>query len=83
MHQPKCDRCGKFFSPSKGGSWLFVPSSDVSMGDERERCVKCTKEHGALSTHGQYVDAVCCGTYTTHNAIELTGRGSEAPEGPR
>ena len=77
MEMPKCDKCGRFFSPSKGGSWMFVPDSDVGMGEERERCAKCTEQHGALSTHGRYVDAICCGMYPPSNASFSRG-----PSGP-
>ncbi len=68
MGMPKCDKCGRFFSPSKGGSWLFVPDSDVNMGEERERCSGCTEKHGALTTGGRYVDAICCGVYKPSDA---------------
>lgn len=48
-----CDRCGQFFSGTQpGSSWVFVPNSDVSMGDERNRCASCTARHGPATAPG-------------------------------
>jgi hypothetical protein len=37
-------------------SWVNVPHSDVSMGDERERCAACTKKHGPAKAMPGYVE---------------------------
>lgn len=55
-YQPRCDCCGRFVIPeSPGSSWVNVPYSDVSMGDERERCASCTKKHGPAKAMPEYV----------------------------
>ncbi len=53
---PNCDRCGRFTIPgAPGTSWVCVPYSDVSSGDERNRCAPCTKKHGPAQAFGDYV----------------------------
>lgn len=53
---PNCDRCGRFTLPgAPGTSWVHVPDSDVSMGDDRERCASCTAKHGPARAIGYYV----------------------------
>jgi hypothetical protein len=65
--QIRCDRCGRFFSPAKGGSWVSVPACDIpgEWGDERERCVDCTEKYGALKCAPKYRAELCCGVYGT------------------
>ena len=56
MSPPNCDRCGRFTLPgAPGSSWVFVPCSAVSSGDERERCARCTGKHGPARAFGDYV----------------------------
>lgn len=53
---PNCDKCGRFTLPgAPGTSWVHVPDSDVSMGDDRERCARCTAKHGPVRSNGDYV----------------------------
>ncbi|MBK8667765.1 MAG: hypothetical protein IPN21_18230 [Burkholderiales bacterium] len=55
-YQPRCDRCGRFVLPgSPGSSWVHVPDSHVSVGDDRERCAACTKKHGPAQAMPGYV----------------------------
>jgi hypothetical protein len=53
--QLRCDCCGRFMRPAPGTSWVFVPDSDVSVGDERERCARCTADHGPARAMPGYV----------------------------
>jgi hypothetical protein len=54
--QHRCDCCGKFVIPGQpGSSWVNVPHSDVSYGDERERCATCTAKHGPADAQPGYV----------------------------
>jgi hypothetical protein len=60
--QSRCDRCGRFIVPGMpGSSWVFVPISDVSVGDERERCADCTKKYGPAECLPEYKKELCCG----------------------
>ena len=53
---PNCDTCGRFVNPGQvGSSWVCVPYSDVSMGDERYRCARCTQARGPAQAMGDYV----------------------------
>lgn len=62
QYQPRCDCCGRFVRPgAPGSSWVMVPCSDVSMGDERERCPACTEKHGPAQCGPGYVEHLCCG----------------------
>lgn len=59
---PNCDWCGRFVNPGTPGvSWVFVPYSDVSYGDERTRCPVCTEKHGPALCNPEYRRDVCCG----------------------
>lgn len=54
--QARCDCCGRFVLPgSPGSSWVHVPDSHVSVGDDRERCAACTKKHGPAQAMPGYV----------------------------
>ena len=54
--QTRCDCCGRFvLAGQPGSSWVMVPCSDVSIGDERERCAACTKKHGPARAAPGYV----------------------------
>ena len=54
--QTRCDCCGRFVLPgSPGSSWVHVPDSHVSVGDDRERCAACTKKHGPAQAMPGYV----------------------------
>jgi hypothetical protein len=60
---PNCDRCGRFTLPgAPGTSWVMVPYSDVSMGDERDRCARCTEKYGPARCSPDYVAALCEGS---------------------
>lgn len=62
QYQLRCDMCGRFVRPgSPGSSWVNVPHSDVSSGDERERCATCTEKHGPAECAPYYVKEFCCG----------------------
>lgn len=62
QYQTRCDCCGRFVRPgSPGSSWVMVPCSDVSTGDERERCAACTDKHGPAACGPGYVKELCCG----------------------
>lgn len=62
QYQTRCDCCGRFTQPgAPGSSWVMVPHSDVSMGDERERCPACTEKRGPAECGPQYVKHLCCG----------------------
>lgn len=67
MHGPRCDSCGRFFRwQEPGSSWVMVPAIDVpghSLGDERERCAKCTVKYGPAVCGPQYRADLCCGIY--------------------
>lgn len=61
--QSRCDCCGRFMLPgSPGTSWVNVPHSDVSIGDERDRCAACTEKHGAAQAAPGYVKHLVQGT---------------------
>lgn len=54
--QPRCDCCRRFVKPGlPGSSWVNVPDSHVSIGDERNRCAKCTESHGPATAMPGYV----------------------------
>lgn len=53
--QTRCDCCGRFMIPVSGSSWVRVPHSDVSFGDERDRCAECTAAHGPARAMPGYV----------------------------
>lgn len=75
QYQTRCDCCGRFTQPgAPGSSWVMVPHSDVSMGDERERCPACTEKHGAAECGPQYVKHLCCG-------VVPNARNNRLPEG--
>lgn len=62
--QPRCDCCGRFVTPGQpGASWVMVPCSDVSYGDERERCALCTSKHGPAEAMPGYVKHIVQGVY--------------------
>lgn len=45
-----CDVCGCEFPGNQvGSSYIHIPDSDVSTEDIRERCARCTTEHGPLA----------------------------------
>lgn len=77
--QTRCDCCGRFVRPgTPGGSWVMVPATDWNSGDERERCPACTEKHGQAHCGPGYVEHLCCGMNTTHNASgKPTPRGAE------
>ena len=80
QYQTRCDCCGRFVRPgTPGGSWVMVPCSDVSMGDERERCPDCTEKYGQAHCGPAYVEHLCCGMNPTHNA-EVSGRPHRGTE---
>lgn len=55
--QTRCDRCGRFLLPgAPGSSWVRVPFTDVSPGDERDRCAACTAKHGPAKAMPGYVE---------------------------
>ena len=60
----RCDSCGKFMKwQSKGSSWCFVPSSDISYEENKEWCVECTRKYGLpIPTQSVNIE-VCCGVY--------------------
>jgi hypothetical protein len=61
-YQTRCDKCGRFMSPDfPGSSWVNVPHSDISYGDERNRCAFCTRTYGAAECSPEYVKCICCG----------------------
>jgi hypothetical protein len=54
--QTRCDCCGRFVLPGQpGSSWVHVPDSHVSVGDDRERGAACTKKHGPAQAMPGYV----------------------------
>lgn len=62
----KCDYCGRFFTPGPGTSWVHVPAIDVpgwTYGEERERCRKCTKEHGPCEPRSAVKPGYCSGVF--------------------
>jgi hypothetical protein len=59
----RCDKCGRFFKPGPGTSWVCVPDTEVNSGEERERCAKCTLDHGRCRPFGNYVEELVCGVY--------------------
>ena len=59
----RCDYCGRFMRPEPGASLVFVPHSDISFGEERDRCRTCTEKHGPVTCSPQYVAHLCCGIY--------------------
>jgi len=69
----RCDTCGRFMTPGPGSSWVFVPHSDVSMGDERERCAACTASHGPARCGPQYVAKFCEGVVPAVTIGETNG----------
>lgn len=61
--QPRCDCCGRFVIPgSPGSSWVHVPDSHVSTGDDRDRCAACTDSHGPAQAAPGYVEHLVQGT---------------------
>ena len=55
--QTRCDCCGRFVLPGlPGSSWVHVPDSHVSAGDDRERCAACTKKRGPAKAMPGYVE---------------------------
>lgn len=45
-----CDVCGiEFPGDQVGSSYIRIPDSDVSTEDMRDRCARCTAEHGPLA----------------------------------
>ena len=59
---PNCDRCGCFMVPgSPGSSWVNVPHTDVNIGDERDRCARCTKRWGPARCSSGFVRELCEG----------------------
>lgn len=71
---PNCDRCGRFVS-GPGTSHVMVPYSDVSMGDERDRCRACTDKYGPALCSPQYRRDLCCWTMPEAASAEC----SDAP----
>lgn len=60
----RCDDCGRFMSPKHGGSWCHVPYSDVSWGQEHERCRSCTERLGPVQPDQPgLVLSLVCGVY--------------------
>ena len=83
QYQTRCDCCGRFVRPgTPGGSWVMVPCSDVSMGDERERCPACTEKYGQAHCGPAYIEHMCCGMNPTHND-QGNGPSRDSGEGPR
>ena len=81
QYQTRCDCCGRFTQPGVlGSSWVMVPCSDVSMGDERERCPACTEKHGPATCGHQYVAHLCCGVVTN---AEISARRCDGLPGYR
>ena len=63
-----CDTCGKISSfndlqKGGGGSWKFVPASDMSYEEFHERCKKCTNQMGKPIPAQDVVEEMCCGVY--------------------
>lgn len=63
-----CDTCGKItsfkeMSEGGGGSWTFVPESDVSTEEVAFRCKRCTEGLGKITPYQQVVESICCGVY--------------------
>ena len=68
---PNCDKCGRFFvTGMPGTSWVHVPDSDVSWGENRERCARCTEKHGPAKPFGNYVEELVCGAVPRINVVE-------------
>lgn len=63
-----CDTCGKITSFKEmkkggGGSWKFVPESDVSTEEDLFRCKKCTDRMGKPIPYQMVKEDLCCGVY--------------------
>lgn len=63
-----CDTCGKITSFEEtseggGGSWKFVPESDVSYEEDAFRCKKCTEKLGKIMPYQNVVESICCGVH--------------------
>jgi hypothetical protein len=62
-----CDTCGKITSfkdmEKGGGSWKFIPESDVSTEETLFRCKKCTDRYGNPASHQAVKEEMCCGVY--------------------
>jgi hypothetical protein len=64
----KCCSCGRFIKYSElgkggGGSWCFVPMSDVSYEEDRCQCKACTEKHGPPVPFQNVVVNLCSGTF--------------------
>lgn len=64
----KCDKCGKISSFKEmenggGGSWKFVPNSDLSIEEDEFRCKKCTDLIGKPIPIQKVKKDICCGMY--------------------
>ena len=54
--QIRCDRCGHYITYSEldkdgGASTVFIPDSEVSMEELRQRCKKCTEKYGPVKSY--------------------------------
>lgn len=60
-HQIKCCSCGKFMTPGKGASWVFVPDSYLSREESAWQCKVCTDKYGPIEPSQNVVKEMCCG----------------------
>lgn len=83
QYQTRCDCCGRFTQPgAPGSSWVMVPHSDVSMGDERERCPACTEKLMYIMRDprtGRFHEIRPCGVEHWSNTYELVATVEMVP----
>lgn len=79
----RCDCCGRFMAPgSPGSSWVMVPHSDVSCGDERDRCAQCTSRHGPAQAASGFVKHLVQGVIPAESPAAATQRAVSEFYGP-